>query len=609
MDAIRKLQKQLQEAQQVSNLRKISERNCIDLVQKLIASDQVKLFHTTNGKEYLTPEQLDCEILDALNAAGGRVSITDLPNEVGVSLENCEARVEQLRKKDSSLHKLHTELFSQQYLQTVASEVEDSLEEAGSLAVSDLASKYNLPAEYIRSSVLQLVGSSGGTVVKQNTIYNRTYEARSEARTLGALRACTKPVALSQLASRHGLDPDMLTSAAQKFIRDGIICGKIQGATFTPKAFTAAQSGKVDNFFDANGYLTLALAKSSNTTLKEWIQAKSPAGLTLASAFVAQHLVDSVLAAVSDAMNSDSWVDVATLLPPNLPVTDSIELLQQLERQKKLPEHSVLVDRVVLSGKLIKAIANAMEAATKAAAEKAMAKPGGRAKPAEMDDDTSKKKGRSAKGKKKRGGDDDDNADENGGGPAAGVADSGVPNETILDYIAEQHPDLPPELLDEICNRVQVLLVAMVAETVEKLRSSVQTQQRQTFEQAEKLVQERFEQLMLGLKALDSAKLQDTPLYQHLMKEVVLEPLHALIGLRLGEASGNATAVTAANRKQCLDKLSALEGASKTESLSRIAAAFAKGKEVKDVKDGKEVKEVKEKGGKPKKVTKATMQH
>jgi len=86
--------------------------------------------------------------------------------------------------------------------------------------------------------------------------------------------------------------------------------------------------------------LTLALAKSSNTTLKEWIQAKSPAGLTLASAFVAQHLVDSVLAAVSDAMNSDSWVDVATLLPPNLPVTDSIELLQQLERQKELLDNS-----------------------------------------------------------------------------------------------------------------------------------------------------------------------------------------------------------------------------------------------------------------------------
>ena len=36
---------------EVSNVKKISERNCIDLVQKLIDLDQVKLFHTASGKE------------------------------------------------------------------------------------------------------------------------------------------------------------------------------------------------------------------------------------------------------------------------------------------------------------------------------------------------------------------------------------------------------------------------------------------------------------------------------------------------------------------------------------------------------------------------------
>lgn len=110
MEAIRALQQQLMEAQRASNARKISERNCIDLVQKLIQTQQVKLFHTSNGKEYLTPEQLDNEIRDCLEACGGRISVTELPSEMGIGMEHLEARVEVLRKRDSSLHKLNNDL-------------------------------------------------------------------------------------------------------------------------------------------------------------------------------------------------------------------------------------------------------------------------------------------------------------------------------------------------------------------------------------------------------------------------------------------------------------------------------------------------------------------
>ncbi|CAE8638056.1 unnamed protein product [Polarella glacialis] len=371
MEAIRELQRQLQDAQKVSNVKKISERNCIDLVQKLIATDQVKLFHTTTGKEYLTPEQLDIEIREVLDTAGGRLNVTELPNELGVGIEHCEVRVEQMRKRDSSLCKIHSELLSQQYLQAVAQEIEENLEEAGSVAVSDLASRWNLPAEYIRNSVFVLVGSSG--VVKQNTIHTGAHAARVEARTLGALRGCTQPVNLSQLALRHSLDADMVAAAAQKLVKEDAVQGKIQGTTFTPKAYTEAQAGRVDSFFDANSYLTVATAKSANVELKDWVKSRKAAGYSLGSTFLAAHLVDPVIAAISEAVSSDSWVDVLPLLPPALAATDSRDLLQQLANQKKLPNNSVLVDRVVVSAAFLKAAAHSLEAETKAAAERAVA--------------------------------------------------------------------------------------------------------------------------------------------------------------------------------------------------------------------------------------------
>jgi len=81
-------------------------------------------------------------------------------------------------------------------------EIEESLQEAGCLAVSDLAARYNLPADFIRDTVLKLVSDSSSRVVKQNTIYTAAHAARVDARVRGALRGCTQPITLAQLASR-----------------------------------------------------------------------------------------------------------------------------------------------------------------------------------------------------------------------------------------------------------------------------------------------------------------------------------------------------------------------------------------------------------------------
>ncbi|CAJ1429138.1 unnamed protein product [Effrenium voratum] len=587
MDAIRALQQQLMEAQKASNVRKISERNCIDLVQKLIATDQVKLFHTSNGKEYLTPEQLDNEIRDSIEACGGRISVTELPNEIGIALEHVESRVEMLRKRDSSLHKIHNELFSQQYLQQVAQEIEESLQESGCMAVSDLASRYNLPAEYIRNSVLVLLSMSEA-VVRQSTVHTSSYAARVEARVRGCLRACTEPAALAQLAARHGLDAELLASEVQKLIREEVVQGKLQGGTFTPKCYTELETKKVDSFFECNGYLTTSMVKPSGLTLKEWVAQRKADGYTLLSCFVSRHMVEEVLAAVSEAVAAESWVDAHALLPPALAAAEAAELLLQLSSQKKLSNSAVLLEHVAASNALLQGIAKSLDSEVQKAAERSL-KP----KAKEEEGDSKKKKG--AKAKKKKG--EEDDAEE----PSRGK-ESGVPNDAILNLLADQHPDLPLEVQDDLCAKVQSLLAVQVSDTAEKLRSTLQTKQKQLFEQADKLVQERYEELVLGSRALGLAKLQDSPLYQHLLREVVVEPLHALIAVRLEEATGTAPEVTAGNRKQCLDKLAAAEG-KPPDSLLRLAAALAKKdtKETKEGKDAKDGKEGKEKEKKPKK--------
>lgn len=350
MDAVRELHRKLAKAQEASTAKKISERNCGDLLQKLADLDKVKLVHTTTGKEWLTPEQLDREIRDALTSTGGRLGITDLPAELGVAVEHIESRVDMMSKKDGI--RVQGELLSDQYVQGVAQEVEESLAELGCIAVSDLVLRYNLPTEFMRESVLSRITTQHAS--KQNMIYTDAYATRVSARARGALRGCTLPVTLAQLAARHRLDADMLGTAVQKMVKDGTLHGKLQGSTFTPKVYEAARSGKIDDFYSANQYLPLSMAKSAGVTVKEWAKEKSIEGVVLNTAFVDVQLVEPVLASVTAAVDAGSWVDVAPLLPASLVAADARELLQNL--RKKLPADTVALDHVAMSKRFINSL-------------------------------------------------------------------------------------------------------------------------------------------------------------------------------------------------------------------------------------------------------------
>lgn len=50
---------------------RLSERSCIEIVQKLIELKIIEVVYTTDGKEYLTPQELGKEIREELTVRGG----------------------------------------------------------------------------------------------------------------------------------------------------------------------------------------------------------------------------------------------------------------------------------------------------------------------------------------------------------------------------------------------------------------------------------------------------------------------------------------------------------------------------------------------------------
>lgn len=57
---------------------RLSERNCIEIIAKLVQDKKLDVVHTLDGKEYITPAQISREIRDELYVHGGQFTFFQL---------------------------------------------------------------------------------------------------------------------------------------------------------------------------------------------------------------------------------------------------------------------------------------------------------------------------------------------------------------------------------------------------------------------------------------------------------------------------------------------------------------------------------------------------
>ena len=65
-EEVRKLAADFQQLQATADVNRLSERNCIELVTRLIQTGQIDVVYTLDGKEYVTPKHLKKEIKNEL---------------------------------------------------------------------------------------------------------------------------------------------------------------------------------------------------------------------------------------------------------------------------------------------------------------------------------------------------------------------------------------------------------------------------------------------------------------------------------------------------------------------------------------------------------------
>ncbi|XP_053566532.1 E3 UFM1-protein ligase 1 [Bombina bombina] len=363
-EEIRRLAADFQRAQLSDAVQRLSERNCIEIVAKLIAEKQLDVVHTLDGKEYITPSQITKEIKDELQYRGGRVNIVDLQQVVNVDLTHIESRANNLAKLDKGIHLVLGQLMDETYLDRIAEEVNDKLQEAGQVTISELCKAYDLPGDFITESLALRIDTIIQGKIDQSdrgVIYTEAFVARHRARIRGLFTAITKPIPISTLISHHGFQEHLLYSLLEELFNCGRLKGTVVGgrqdkAVFIPDIYARTQNNWIDAFFKQNGYLEFdSLSRLGIPDPVSYIKKryKSAQLLYLKSVSVGTGIVDQVEASVEEAINSGSWIDIMSLLPSCLSMEDARMLLQQVMRTLNKPSTRVFGDTIVVSEKFV----------------------------------------------------------------------------------------------------------------------------------------------------------------------------------------------------------------------------------------------------------------
>jgi hypothetical protein len=131
MEDIEALFASLAAAQTQQVAQRLMERNIVDLVQKL--RDQgLQLYPTKDGKEYVTPDQVEREISDAIAAHGGRMQVRSLDDELNMPQEVIDSSLDRLLAVSrGKMRVMEGDVITSAYLDTICEEINSQLVEAG----------------------------------------------------------------------------------------------------------------------------------------------------------------------------------------------------------------------------------------------------------------------------------------------------------------------------------------------------------------------------------------------------------------------------------------------------------------------------------------------
>ncbi|GFT87278.1 hypothetical protein NPIL_289781 [Nephila pilipes] len=386
-DEVKRLAADFQRAQLSSTLQRLSERNCIEIVKKLIESKLIEVIFTTDGKEYLTPARLLKEIRDELYVHGGRINLVDLAQIIGVDFNHVEEKASEFLKSERNTCMVLGQFITKDYLDHLAEEVNEKLHQSGEITVAEISKIYDLPGDFLERNLHARLGTIiQGQVDSSDsrTFFTDSYVAQNTAKIKGALSALTRPIALSSLINHFKFPDKLFYHVANDLIKLGLLAASISGgkserAIFIPDIYAVSQKEWINTFYVQNNYLEYdAVARlgiaDPKTYLKKMLKDEE---LTfLSSCCAGKDILSQIEATIEEAVRSSAWVDILPVLPSVFTPEDCPGIIAAVT--KSITKQGVVIhvynDSIVVSNDLVETCEKSFEPLMEAKAKEAIVK-------------------------------------------------------------------------------------------------------------------------------------------------------------------------------------------------------------------------------------------
>ena len=313
MDELLALQRELAEVQSAPSVYRLSEPNVVEVMMKLADLGLVEVVYTSNGKEYLTPKQLRNELADEILAHNGRINVTELAPILNVDLSHVEHAADELLRRDDGLQLFQGELIASYYLDSLAEEINQTLQGAGRVTLAELAVQHTLPTDFVQKLIEPRLGTVVQAKLAAGVLYTSAYVARHAARVRGALCAVLRPISLSQLIRDHGFNETLFYDCVEALKTARTLPGRVQGkSSYTPAVHAHAQVAGVRTFFEQNGIIEYASlrAMAGVRDPKSYLEQTYPGGIPLSTCYMKREMLGALEVELDEACANGSAIDV-----------------------------------------------------------------------------------------------------------------------------------------------------------------------------------------------------------------------------------------------------------------------------------------------------------
>lgn len=358
---VKRLAADFQRAQLSSNLQRLTEANCVEIITKLQKSHLLDIVFTNDGKTFITRQHLLKEIKDELHVHGGRISSIDVAKLLNVDVGVVSSLIQEMLKADSKLHFILGQLIDQSCITNIAEDINEKLQREGFVSIIDLTRTYDLPGDFVNSIIKQNIGKviTNTKQDKSDTLmyYTYTYLARTRAIIKGTVLAITKPTPLTFIMTQSKTNELLFHSLIDSLIDLKQIPGFLTdrssvSCTYIPNVYIKYQNEFITNSFRQNGYLDYgALLRNGISEPKAFISKVlvDQKLIYLDTGVIGQQIFDHIEAAVDDSVIcSNLWIDLSSMLPTSFDIEDIKMVVKMIMEKNEIARRSAVFSKTFI---------------------------------------------------------------------------------------------------------------------------------------------------------------------------------------------------------------------------------------------------------------------